>query len=121
MSTRDELRAINEGFADALAKQDVDRVVSYYTDDARMLFEGEPIIRGKAAIDAMWRETLAKAPGTMRFESGDIFDEGSLVVDVGRYKSRRGEGKYVVVYQRQSDGSLKIAVDAGLDDQPAQS
>lgn len=120
MSTREELKAINEGFAEAAANQDLERLVSYYTDDAQMLFEGVRIIRGKEAITAMWRESLAKGPSTLQFKTGDVFEDGSLVVDVGRYTNARGEGKYVVVYQRQADGSLKIAVDAGMDDPPPQ-
>lgn len=120
MNTRDELRAINENFADALAKQDVDRVLDFYSDDARLLFHGVPLIQGRTALEEVWREEL-KEPAQIRFESGEIFEDGSLVVDVGSYESARGKGKYVVVYERQADGRLKCIVDAGLADSPAQS
>ena len=115
MSTRDELRAINEGFADALAKQDLGRVMDFYADDARLLFHGIPMVKGRADIEALWREELEE-PSTVRFESGEIFEDGSLVVDVGRYESGSGAGKYVVVYRREADGTLKCIVDAGLSD-----
>ena len=45
--------------------------------------------------------------------------DGSLIVDVGRIVSPTGRSKYVVVYQRQPDGSLKIVVDAGSSDGPS--
>ena len=37
-------------------------------------------------------------------------------VDVGRYTRPKSEGKYVVVYLRQADGTLKILVDAANSD-----
>ena len=115
MSTRDELRAINEGFADALAKQDLGRVMEFYADDARLLFHGIPMVKGRQDIEALWREELAE-PSTVRFESGEIFEGGELVIDVGRYESGSGVGKYIVVYRREADGALKCIIDAGLSD-----
>ena len=38
----------------AAAGKDVDKVVSYWTDDAVLIFPGQPIIEGKAAIRGMW-------------------------------------------------------------------
>jgi uncharacterized protein (TIGR02246 family) len=119
MTIRDELDAINAGMADALAGQDAKGFASYYTDDARMLFHGQPIIRGRARIEAEVRGWVTKGPVTLRFETGDVIADGSLVVDVGRIISPTGRSKYVVVYQRQPDGSLKIAVDAGSSDGPS--
>jgi hypothetical protein len=73
---------------------------------------------GRAAIDALLRTPrlvavaqISKAIG-MTFEAGDIWEAGDIVIDVGTYDSPRGAGKYVVVYERQADGSLRLAVDA---------
>ena len=121
MTTREEMAAINEGFAEALADQDVDRVVGFYTDDARILFSGMPVVRGRSEIAAMFREDLDRGPMSIRFETIDVLEEGSLVVDVGRYITPKDRGKYVVVYQRQPDGTLKIAVDAASGDGPSSS
>jgi uncharacterized protein (TIGR02246 family) len=60
MTIRDELDAIDVGMAHALAEQDAKRVASYYTDDARMLFHGQPMIRGRAEIEAEVREWFKK-------------------------------------------------------------
>jgi hypothetical protein len=65
------------------------------------------------------RDGVANGPLILRFETGDVIANGSLVVDVGRIISPTGRSKYVVVYQRQPDGSLKIAVDAGSSDNPS--
>ena len=119
MTIHDELDVINAGMADALAEQDAKRFASYYTTDARLLTHGRPIIRGRAEIEAEVRDWATNGPLTLRFETGDVIADGSLVVDVGRIISPRGRSKYVVVYQRQPDGSLKIAVDAGSSDGPS--
>jgi uncharacterized protein (TIGR02246 family) len=119
MTVRDELDAINAGAARALAEQDAKRFASYYADDARLLFHGQPITRGRAEIEAEVRDWVANGPLILQFETGDLIADGSLVVDVGRIVSPTGQSKYVVVYQRQPDGSLKIAVDAGSSDGPS--
>ena len=119
MTIRDELDAINAGMARALADQNARRFASYYTDDARLLSHGQPIIRGRADIEAEVRDWVANGPVIVSFETGDVIADGSLVVDVGRIISPTGRSKYVVVYQRQPDGSLKIAVDAGSSDGPS--
>jgi uncharacterized protein (TIGR02246 family) len=119
MTIRDELDAINAGMARALAERDANRFASYYADDARLLSHGQPIIRGRAEIEAEVRDWVTNGPLTLRFETGDVIADGSLLVDVSRIISPTGRSKYVVVYQRQPDGSLKIAVDAGSSDGPA--
>jgi Ketosteroid isomerase homolog len=118
MTTRDEVAALAEAFSAALASQDVDRVVGCYTDDARLLFAGSPMVRGRAEIEALFRADLRDGPTLIRFESTEILEGGSLVVEVGRYTTPTGIGKYVVVYQRQPDGSLKMAVDSATGDGP---
>ena len=119
MATRDELAAVNERLSAALAAQDADAVVDLYTDDARLLFTAMPMIRGREAIAKLMNAWLAESPHQMTFETGDVWEAGDIIVDVGTYESPRGTGKYVVVYERQADGSLKLAVDAvSLDADP---
>lgn len=49
------------------------------------------------------------------FETGEIFEDRVLVVDVGRYATPDDRGKYVVVYRRKPDGSLRLLVDSASD------
>jgi ketosteroid isomerase-like protein len=112
MTIRDELASFNERFSAALATQDTDSLVDLYTDDARLLFAGMPMIHGRQAIAELMGAWLAESPHQMTFQTGDIWEAGDIVVDVGTYDSPRGAGKYVVLYERQTDGSLKLAVDS---------
>ena len=107
MTTRDELRACNERFSAALAANDSEAIAAAYTDDARLLFHGMPLIQGSEEIAKVF-----SAPAQITFESGDVWEAGDIVVDVGTYRSSARTGKYVVVYERQPDGSLRMAVDA---------
>lgn len=120
MAIEDELDAINAGFGEAFATQDAERLAAFYADDARLLFHGQPIIRGRAAVDAALRNMVAGEPASLRFVTDEVIEEGSLVVDVGRIVGPSSQSKYVVVYQRQADGSLRIIVDAASSDGPQQ-
>jgi uncharacterized protein (TIGR02246 family) len=116
MTIRDELDAINTGFGEAFATQDAARLAAFYADDARLLFHGQPIIRGRDAVDAALREMVADGPASLRFVTDEVIADGSLVVDIGRIVSPTGQSKYVVVHQRQADGNLRIIVDAATSD-----
>ena len=118
MTIRDELDAINRGFGEAFATQDAARLAAFYADDARLLFHGRPIIRGRAAIDAEFRDAVSGGPATLRFVSDEVIADGSLVVDIGRIVGPTGQSKYVCIYQRQPDGSLRMLVDAANRDGP---
>ena len=120
MAIRDELDAINDGFGEAFAVQDAERLAGFYAADARLLFHGQPILRGRAAVDAALHDMVAGGPASLRFVTDEVIEEGSLVVDIGRIIGSSGTSKYVVVYQRQADGSLKIIVDAASSDGPRQ-
>lgn len=118
MGTREELEAINAGFGDAFATQDAERLAAFYADDARLLFHGQPIVRGRAAVDAALREMVVGGPASLRFVTDEVIEDGSLVVDIGRIVGPNGQSKYVVVYRREADGSLRIVVDAASGDGP---
>jgi len=113
MNIREEIDTLNEGFSRDLAVQDAESLIARYTDDAQLLFPGQPILRGRQAVDAAMREWVANGPVSLRFKSRDVLADGSLVVDVGEIIGPKGpSSKYVLVYRRQPDGSLRIAIDS---------
>jgi ketosteroid isomerase-like protein len=113
MTIREELEALNEGFARDLAQQDVEGLIARYTDDAQILLPGQPIVRGREEVESMMRAWVADGPVSLRFETHDVIADGSLVIEIGEIAGSIGpRSKYLVVYRRTADGSLRIAVDA---------
>ena len=116
MTLADEIRAVNEEFERALADQDVDGLVALYTDDARLMFAGQPVIQGRAGIEATMRSWVADGPAIVRFETDEIIADGSLVIDIGTAVGSASRSKYVVIHRRQPDGSLRITIDSSSSD-----
>jgi ketosteroid isomerase-like protein len=49
------------------------------------------------------------------FEVGEVLEDGDLIVDIGRILLDGNRvSRFVGVYRRQSDGSLKMAVDVPM-------
>jgi uncharacterized protein (TIGR02246 family) len=112
----EEVRAFNDAYERALAEQDVEAIVSFHADDARLMMAGQPVIQGRPAIEQVFREWLKGGPVSIRFETEEVLADGELVIDIGHTIAAGGRSKYVVVLRRQPDGSLKIAIDAPSSD-----
>lgn len=80
--TRDDEAAIRALFAEwrrASQAGDVERLLKLITDDAVFLAPGQPPIRGKAAVEALYRQVLGK----FIFEQEWIFEEIQILGDWG--------------------------------------
>jgi ketosteroid isomerase-like protein len=118
VTIRDQLASFNRSYSEALAAQDFDRISDLYADDAVLLTPGLPPVRGRGAIVSAIQGQASSGPVSISFESGDVWESGDLVVDVGFYTiagEQEQRGKYVVVLRRRPDGSLKLLVDAPSD------
>lgn len=112
------LDAIAVQFAAAVNAKDPAKVAAFYTEDAVMMAPNEPMIRGRAQIEARYRsefeagitglilrpmESIANA--TVAFEAGT-----STVGLQSRNGTELASGKYVVIYKKVGD-AWKIAYD----------
>jgi ketosteroid isomerase-like protein len=115
MATREEVDALNARLSAAARSGDLKTIVETYDEEAIFLLADAPAFRGKQGITDVFTEFLSNGPVPMTFTSGDLFESGDLVVDVGSYMIGDGggaAGRYVVVYRRQADGTLALLVDA---------
>ena len=110
----EEVRAFNDAYERSLAEQDAEALIALYTDDARLMMAGQPMIQGPA-IGTVLREWVKDGPVFLRFETEEVLSGGDLVIDIGHIVAD-GRSKYVVVHRRQPDGSLRIAIDAATSD-----
>jgi|SRR5882672_5556575 len=101
---------------------DVERIVSYWSDDAVVIPQGQPVAEGKAAIRAFVKESLA-IPG---FKVNWVSDQVAFSPD-GKLAYMRGtnsmtmpgagstpftiQGRALTVWRRESDGSWRCVVD----------
>jgi uncharacterized protein (TIGR02246 family) len=109
----DEVRTLNARFNKALANGDGAEVASLYTDGARLLADGAPRIDGRPAIEVFFAQAVESGFNDLELHTQEVTEAGDLVIEIGQWTSSSGggaEGKYVVVWKRESD-VLKIDID----------
>jgi ketosteroid isomerase-like protein len=115
-SIAQEIRALEAAFMKLASEKDAAALTEvFYAEDAHLLAPGTPLVQGKAAIRKFWTGFLQVA-GEVTLESHTVAESGDLAYGVGRYDGEIGgsrqQGKYLVVYKRQSDGGYKAIADA---------
>lgn len=114
---------MNKEFSMAMLQGNSDKMLSMYTEDAISLPSYQPMLVGLAEIKKANMEDMKKGWKTTAFElkNQKILTSGNLITDIGTYKiSMTGpgmekpmddHGKYLTIYEKQKDGSLKIKVE----------
>jgi uncharacterized protein (TIGR02246 family) len=106
----------------AASAKDLEKVISFYADDASLLPQGAPIATGKDAIRKFWASLLARPGFAASFGSTKVAvaaardlacEEGTylLTTNDSNGKPHVQKGKYVVVWKKQADGKWKAVVD----------
>jgi len=116
------LTKLDEEWSKAAAAKDIEKIVSYYADDAVAYPPNEPVATGKAAAKKAWAAILALPDVSISWKtthaeaaaSGDLgFTSGASEVSVkgpdGKPVSQKG--KYVCIWGKQKDGSWKAIHD----------
>jgi ketosteroid isomerase-like protein len=125
---RYEVERIASEFSKLFASRDVDALVDMYDDEAKLLAPGAPLIEGRPGVRVLLEALFAQGARALEFETGDVFESGALVIEIGSATlviqpegadAVRDVSKYVVVYPRQPDGALKLLVDAFNSDTPS--
>ena len=116
------LRNLDAEWSKAAGAKDVEKTVSYYTDDAIILPPNLPTIQGKQGARAMW-QGMFSVPG---FGGGwkatrvEVSRSGDLGWVTGTYELTETDasgqpmvdkGKYLEVWRKQADGSWKCVAD----------
>ena len=120
---KSKIEALNKQMADNMIAGASEKSLSLYTDDAISLPSYEPIHDGIAAIRKANEDMAKSGWKCLSFELSTlkVIPGGSLVTEIGTYKmsgSMPGmdkpiddHGKYVTIWEKQKDGSLKIKVE----------
>jgi uncharacterized protein (TIGR02246 family) len=118
-----QIRSLDADWSHAANLGDVETSISYYADDGMLLEPNAPVSSGKIAFRKSWT-ALITGPAfvSLTFAPSKITvaQAGDMAWDVGTYqlitkdearKTTTDAGKYVEVWQKQVDGSWKVAVD----------
>lgn len=126
-------KAIRAAEAEALkaaVAKDVERLASFYAEDAVLLMPGTPRGVGKDAIRKTWGGLFAAPGASLNFQpdkvevsrGGDLaycYGTYALTVNDPRGRPLAAKGDYVVVYRKQADGQWKLVADIGNTALPA--
>jgi uncharacterized protein (TIGR02246 family) len=116
----------SDEWSKAIAAKDLDKCVSLYVDDAVLFAPNAPAAVGKDAIRAAWKQLLAAPSVQLTFPSTKIVVARSadLAIDSGAFqavmtdakgKSTTENGRFVIVWQKQADGTWKVLADTNAD------
>lgn len=128
-ATAQILRAMDEEFVRNVNSGNVEALVSaFYAADADLLPPNAPLMSGHEAIRETWKGMVSAGLKLSVLETQRIEESGGLAYGRGICAltlSPAGsgtisdQGKYVVVYRRQPDGSWKAIADIFNSSQPA--
>jgi uncharacterized protein (TIGR02246 family) len=112
-----EIEAVNAKWMELFKKGDFAGIASLYTDDATALPPGAAMVKGSAAIAAMWK-SLAAQVSDPKVTTLDVKPLGpSAAREIGTFSLKtKGptpqevSGKYVVVWEKVAD-HWKLATD----------
>src|SRR5689334_17924484 len=123
------VRETDAQWSAAATARDVDKLVSFYADDAVVLPAHKTIATTRDAIRKLFQNMLG-IPGinlSWKPTKVDVAGSGDIAYSFGTYeltmpddggKTISDHGKYVAIWKKQSDGSWKVATDIWNTDLP---
>ena len=124
------LRKLDDEWSKAVGARDVEKTISYYSDDAVVMPPNIPTLTGKEPIRALWKSMLDSPDfsGGWKVTKVEVARSGDLAYISGNYefnekdgsgKPITDKGKYLEVWKKQADGSWKCVADMFNSDMPA--
>lgn len=115
-----EIRTLIETWEKSANAKDASGIAALYAENATLLPPGQPAIKGRQNIQVFWQGFFDAGASDAKLKSVEIAGSGVFVYEIGEYSAMmpqptggtaRGTGKYLVVWERQSDGKRKIVAD----------
>jgi uncharacterized protein (TIGR02246 family) len=117
LAQKAEIEAVNARWIDLFNKGDFAGVAALYTDDATAFPPGSAMMKGRAAIEAMWK-SIAEQVGDPKVITLDVKPLGaSAAREIGTFSLKTKDasqkevtGKYVVIWEKIGS-EWKLATD----------
>ncbi len=121
------IRSAVETWSAAAAAKDAEAFARVYADDAILMLEDAPDLRGLAAIREGTAGMMQDPNFALSFDVANVVvaRSGDLAYETGTYAMTMSDpdgnpapdaGHYVVVWRKQGDGQWKVVVDAPVSD-----
>jgi ketosteroid isomerase-like protein len=125
-----KLRESEVAMSAAAVGKDLDKVVSYYADDAVVFAPNSPAATTNEAIRNAWKDVLMPTGASTSWKAMrvEVAKSGDLAYTSGTYDGTmvgadgrpvKDSGNYLTVWKKQADGTWKILVDTWATDLPA--
>ena len=116
------IRETISAWSQAAAAKDLNKCVSFDTDDSSLLPLNAPIATGKDQIRAFWSQIMSNPHYgfSWRPTKIEVAQSADLAYEMGTFdltvadqtgKSSASRGKYVIVWKKQATGEWKVAAD----------
>jgi ketosteroid isomerase-like protein len=122
------LRDLDAQWSAAAGAKDLDKTVSYYSDDAIVLPPNAPAATTEEAIRSVWKNDLAIASSvSWKATRVEVAKSGDMAYVSGTYevimtdasgKPVNDRGKYLEVWEKQINGTWKCGADVWNSDLP---
>jgi ketosteroid isomerase-like protein len=122
------LRDLDDQWSKAAGAKDVDKTVSYYSEDAVVMPPNAASATTKEAIRALWKDLLTDANISWKTKKVEVAQSDDLAFSSGAYevtlndptgKPVNDRGKYLEVWKKQANGMWKCVADIWNSDLPA--
>lgn len=125
----ESIRELEDKAREAAKAKDLDQYVSFYADDAVLLWPRAPMITGRDAIREFMRVFLSMPDFSLSFETAQVkvsqagdfaytYGTNKVTLVDANGKKMKDSGKYLTVYRKQPDGTWKVMADMGNSDLP---
>lgn len=105
MTLQGDIEAANDSLVNAVAAHDPTGVASHYTEDARIFAPGMPTVEGRSAVEVFFKQAIdAGFFDGLAVTTDEVEDHGDLAIELGRWNTDGGRGKYIVLWDVIPDG-----------------
>ena len=117
---RTEVLAIARAVEKCADAHDARGIAALYAENATLLPPGQPAISGRQNIQGFWQAFFDAGASDVRLKSIQIVGSGDLAYEIGEYSAMMpqpsggtapGTGKYLIVFERQPEGTLRMVAD----------
>ena len=119
------VRDADAQWSKAAAAKDLDKTVSYYSNDAIVMPPNASSATTKDAIRNVWKDMIASASSVSWTATRvEVAKSGDMACVSGTYEvtmndGTKDRGKYLEVWEKQADGAWKCGADIWNSDLPA--